>query len=315
MSSGTVRTAQVPEGLSGERVDVAVHQLFGYSRSRAAEFIAQGFVAVDGVPVAKSHRLLPGSELELTAPPEPPAWHPEQEPAMELPILYEDADLVAVNKPVGMAAHASPGWEGATVIGALMASGHRITTSGAAEKQGIVQRLDVGTSGVMVVAKSEHAYSVMKNYFRNREVEKQYHTVVQGRLDPLAGTIDAPIGRHPRHDGRFAVTADGRPSITHYETLEAFVAASLVQVQLETGRTHQIRVHMAAMRHPCVGDPMYGGDPVLAARLGLTRQWLHATKVGFIHPTTQDFLEISAPYPEDLAQALACLREDSGLAQ
>ena len=136
----------------------------------------------------------------------------------------------------------------------------------------------------MVVAKSEHAYSVLKQAFRDRVVDKRYHALVQGHPDPLRGTIDAPIARHPSGDGRFAVVADGRPAITHYDTLEAFRAASLTEIKLETGRTHQIRVHMAAVRHPCVGDRLYGADPVLAARLGITRQWLHAVRLGFAHP-------------------------------
>ena len=199
-------------------------------------------------------------------------------------VVYSDDDIVVVDKPVGVAAHPSPGWTGPTVIGGLAAMGHTIATSGAAERQGVVHRLDVGTTGLMVVAKSEQAYSVLKRAFKEREVDKRYHAVVQGHLDPLRGTIDAPIDRHPTHDYKWAVVSGGKPSITHYDTLEAFPAASLVDVQLETGRTHQIRVHFSALRHPCVGDLTYGADPTLAARLGLARQWLHARELGFVHP-------------------------------
>jgi 23S rRNA pseudouridine1911/1915/1917 synthase len=190
------------------------------------------------------------------------------------------------------------------VVGGLAAAGYRIATSGAAERQGIVHRLDVGTSGLMVVAKSEHAYSVLKRAFKQRTVDKVYHAVVQGHPDPLRGTIDAPIGRHPQHDWKWAVTAAGKHSVTHYEVIEAFRAASLVEIHLETGRTHQIRVHFAALRHPCVGDLTYGADPVLSARLGLQRQWLHAVRLGFPHPATDEYVEYSSDYPEDLELAL-----------
>jgi 23S rRNA pseudouridine1911/1915/1917 synthase len=184
-----------------------------------------------------------------------------------------------------------------------------VATSGAAERQGIVQRLDVGTSGIMVIAKSERAYSVLKDAFRRRTVEKTYHALVQGHPDPLTGTVDAPIGRHPRHDYRFAVTTDGKPSVTHYETLEAHRFASLLEVHLETGRTHQIRVHMAALHHPCVGDLTYGADPTLAARVGLRRQWLHAVRLGFEHPESGEHVEYSSDYPDDLQRALDLLRD------
>ena len=211
---------------------------------------------------------------------------------------------------MGVAAHPSPGWVGPTVVGGLAAAGYRISTSGAPERAGIVHRLDVGTSGAMVVAKTEHAYTVLKEAFRTRTVEKIYHAVVQGLPDPLQGTIDAPIGRHPGHDWRFAVIEDGRPSITHYEVLEAFGKASLVEVHLETGRTHQIRVHFSALRHPCAGDLTYGADPALAAELGLTRQWLHAHKLGFTHPTSGEKILVTSPYPQDLQYALGHLRGD-----
>ena len=226
-------------------------------------------------------------------------------------MLYEDDDIMVVDKPRGVAAHPTPGWSGPTVIGGLTAAGHTVATSGAAERQGIVHRLDANTTGVMVVAKSEPAYSALKRAFRERTVDKRYHALVQGHPDPLHGTVDAPIGRHPSGDGRFAVVSDGRPSVTHYDTLEAFRAASLVSVRLETGRTHQIRVHMAAIRHPCVGDLLYGADPVLAARLGLTRQWLHAVQLTFAHPADGREVTFTSNYPPDLARALDILRAES----
>ena len=219
-----------------------------------------------------------GGWLEVTMPDAPAPVAPQAVDGMT--IVLEDDDLVVVDKPVGVAAHPSPGWEGPTVIGGLAAAGHRVSTSGAEERQGIVHRLDVGTSGCMVVAKSERAYTVLKDAFRERPVDKRYHALVQGHPDPLRGTVDAPIGRHPKHDYKFAVMHSGKHSVTHYETLEAHRFASLLEVSLETGRTHQIRVHMAALKHPCVGDPLYGADPVLAQRLGLERQWLEAQALG-----------------------------------
>lgn len=302
------RSLPVPEGLAGERVDAGIAKLLGFSRSFAAEVAEAGGVTVDDSVVGKSDRLVAGSWLQVE-------WQPREAPVIvpiavrDLRIVYDDDDFVVIDKPVGVAAHPSVGWTGPTVLGALAAAGFRISTSGAQERAGIVHRLDAGTSGLMVVAKSEQAYTELKRQFHDREVSKIYHAVVQGHPDPLVGTIDAPIGRHPGSSWKFAVTADGKASITHYETLEAFPAASLLEVKLETGRTHQIRVHMAAQRHPCVGDAMYGADPVLSARLGLTRQWLHAMRLGFRHPATGEFVEFESTYPNDLQHALDVLRE------
>jgi 23S rRNA pseudouridine1911/1915/1917 synthase len=195
------------------------------------------------------------------------------------------------------------------VVGHLAGAGFRISTSGASERKGIVQRLDVGTSGVMVICKSERAYSVLKNAFRNRTVDKTYHALVQGHPDPLEGTIDAPIGRHPKADYKFAVMPDGKHSVTHYQLLEAHRFASLLEVHLETGRTHQIRVHMAALKHPCVGDLTYGADPVLARRVGRERQWLHAVRLGFEHPDSGEYVTYESSYPDDLAAALETIRD------
>jgi 23S rRNA pseudouridine1911/1915/1917 synthase len=310
--SSAERFVLVPEGLDGERLDAALARMFGLSRARAAELIGAGQVLVDGQPAAKSDRVLAGAPLTVTLPPPPDAAPAvPREPVPGMTIVFEDDDIVVVDKPRGVAAHPTPGWTGPTVLGGLLAAGHTLATSGAAERQGIVHRLDANTTGLMVVAKSERAYSVLKQAFRDRTVHKTYHALVQGHPDPLRGTIDAPIGRHPSGDGRFAVVADGRPSVTHYDTIEAFRAASLVSVDLETGRTHQIRVHMAALRHPCCGDLLYGADPVLAAHLGLTRQWLHAVRLSFAHPGTGREMSFESPYPDDLARALDILRAES----
>ena len=305
------RRVPVPDGLDGERLDSALARLFGLSRARAAELISDGSVLVGGRPAAKSDRVPAGEWLDVTLPPPPTARPPPPEPVPGLVVVYEDADIVVVDKPPGVAAHPTPGWTGPTVLQGLLAAGYSLATSGAAERQGIVHRLDATTSGLMVLAKSERAYSALKRAFRDREVDKVYHALVQGHPDPLRGTVDAPIGRHPSGDGRFAVVAGGRPSVTHYDTLEAFRAASLAEIVLETGRTHQIRVHMAAIRHPCVGDRLYGADPVLAAHLGLTRQWLHAVRLGFAHPGDGRRVEFTSEYPADLAHALDVLRAES----
>ncbi|ANH39159.1 Ribosomal large subunit pseudouridine synthase D [Nocardioides dokdonensis FR1436] len=303
------RALSVPDGMAGERVDAAMARLFGLSRTRAADLVSQGYVLLDGTAPGKSDRVFPGSLIEVSIPStvDPLAVRPEIVEGIK--IIHDDDSIVVIDKPVGVAVHPSPGWHGPTVVGHLAGAGFRIATGGASERQGIVQRLDVGTSGVMVICKSEHAYSLLKNAFRNRTVDKTYHAVVQGHPDPLEGTIDAPIGRHPKADYKFAVMADGRASVTHYETLEAHRFASLLEVHLETGRTHQIRVHMSALKHPCVGDLTYGADPVLAKRFGVERQWLHAMRLGFEHPDTGKQVEYESSYPDDLAASLETIRD------
>ncbi|MFN2523478.1 MAG: RluA family pseudouridine synthase [Mycobacteriales bacterium] len=298
------RTVPVPEGLDGLRLDAAISRMFGLSRTAAADLVSAGAATLDGKSTAKSDRVSAGEMLDVDLPTS------EQEPSRPpevvegLRVIYEDDDVLVVDKPVGVAAHPSPGWEGPTVIGGLAAAGHRVSTSGAEERQGVVHRLDVGTSGVMVVAKSEHAYTVLKDAFRQRTVDKRYHALVQGHPDPMTGTVDAPIDRHPTSAYKFAVVAGGRDSVTHYETVEAYRHATLLDVHLETGRTHQIRVHMAALKHPCVGDVTYGADPTLSKKLGLERQWLHAVKLGFAHPADGRWVEFESAYAPDLQAAL-----------
>ncbi len=298
----------VPSGLAGERADAGLAKLMGLSRSAAAEILSLGSVLQNGRIIDKSDRLIDGATLEVTL--------PELKNDLEIvpslvdgfKIVYQDEDIIVVDKPAGVASHPSVGWDGPTVPGCLLALGVQIATSGAQERQGIVQRLDVGTSGLMTLAKSEIAYSKLKQAFRDRTVHKVYHAVIQGLADPLAGTFDAPIGRHPKAEFKFAVMNDGKHSVTHYETLEAFRSASLVEIVLETGRTHQIRVHFSAFRHPLVGDTMYGADPTLAAKVGLDRQWLHAMRLSFEHPTTGNQVEFTSDYPAELVNALEVLR-------
>ena len=311
VSRGEHRALPVPDGLDGMRLDAALARLFGLSRTAAAALIEAGDASLDGRSASKSDRLTAGSWLEVTLPAPAAAPTADPHPVPGLNVVYADDHIVVVDKPIGVAAHPSPGWTGPTVVDGVAAMGHRISTSGAAERQGVVHRLDAGTTGLMVLAKSERAYTLLKRAFKEREVSKVYHALVQGHPDPTRGTIDAPIDRHPSSDWRFAVVAGGKPSITHYDTVEAFRAATLLEVTLETGRTHQIRVHFSALRHPCVGDLMYGADPTLAARLGLTRQWLHAHRLGFAHPDTGERVEFTSPYPDDLRNSLDRVRAES----
>jgi 23S rRNA pseudouridine1911/1915/1917 synthase len=304
------RELPVPEGLDGLRVDAALSRMFGLSRTTAAELASSGAVLVDGIARGKGDRIAAGDLLTVDLP--DPVRDVERVPAPVegLTVLHHDDDIVVVDKPPGVAVHASPGWIGPTVVDGLAATGVRLADVGPAERLGVVHRLDAYTSGVMVLATSTLGYSVLKDAFRERTVDKGYLALVQGHLDPLRGTIDAPIDRHPVADYRFAVVASGRPSVTHYDTREAFRSVSLVDVHLETGRTHQIRVHFSALRHPCVGDITYGADPTLAARLNVTRQWLHAARLGFTHPRTEQWVEFASPVAPDLADSLARLADD-----
>lgn len=302
------KLVQVNEGLAGSRADAGIAKLLGMSRSAVAAIIEEGLVQQNDQVISKSDSLVQDAWLRITLPKPKPALALVAENVEGLKVVYQDHDIVVVDKPAGVAAHPSVGWDGPSVGGALLALGIEMSTSGVAERQGIVSRLDVGTSGLMVLTKTEIAYSRMKQAFRDRVVDKTYHALAQGHPDPSAGTLDAPIGRHLKHEYKFAVTQDGKPSITHYKTLEAFQAASLLEIELETGRTHQIRVHFSAFKHPLAGDSLYGCDSKLALRLGLERQWLHAMKLGFIHPTKGEYVSFESSYPEDLAYALEVLR-------
>ena len=301
------RAIQIDQAQDGQRVDTALAKVLELSRSVVADLLNAGDVLQGKKPLSKSDRVSAGDRLTVLMPAIYDPLELKETPIDTLEIVYDDDDVVVVDKPVGCAAHASPGWMGPTVVGALLARGYRISTTGPQERQGIVQRLDAGTSGLMLLAKHERSYISMKNQFRNRSIEKVYRTLIQGHIDPVEGSIDAPIGRHPREDYRFAVVADGKASITHYELIEYYQGASLLKVVLETGRTHQIRVHFNALRHPLVGDLAYGGDPVLAARLELKRPWLHAMELSFNQPSSDQRITLNAPLPDDLTRALALL--------
>ncbi len=307
--SRELRTLSVPEGVAGERIDSALTRVLGLSRTSVVRLLEDGDITTNGEAMQKSARVEAGQIIEVLLPEQINAAPIPLTPLDGLRVVFDDDDLIVIDKPVGCAAHPSPGWSGPTVVGALMAAGYSVSTSGPAERQGIVHRLDVGTSGLMIVAKSDRAFSVLKEAFRDRSVEKIYHAIIQGHMDPTTGTIDAPIDRHPKEDHRFAVVAQGKPSITHYEVIEFYRGVSLVQVELETGRTHQIRVHFSALNHPLVGDMTYGADPVLAASLAMSRPWLHAKELSFKHPLSGHNMRFEAPYPADLIGSLALLSD------
>jgi 23S rRNA pseudouridine1911/1915/1917 synthase len=299
---------EIDSSLAGERVDTALARLLGVSRSAAADLCERGDAQVSNKVLSKSDRVNLSDVLIVTPPVAAEPLRVVETPVDELLVIYQDEDIVVVDKPAGVVAHPTVGFDGPTVAGALLARGIQLSTSGAQERQGIVQRLDVGTSGLMMLAKSELAYSRLKQAFRDRAVHKIYHAIIQGHPDPSEGTFDAPIGRHPKAEFKFAVVEGGKPSITHYKTLELFPASTLCEVNLETGRTHQIRVHFSAFKHPLLGDTMYGADPKLAKSLGITRQWLHAKELGFTHPITGEALQLVSEYPADLAAVLERLR-------
>jgi len=305
------RVISIPEGLDQERVDAALARMLGLSRSVIVDLIESGEISKSGKVVTKSDKVSTGDVLEILMPAAklPPTL--TATPIEGLDVVFNDDHIIVINKPAGVAAHPSPGWQGPTVIGAIIAAGYNVSTSGAAERQGVVHRLDVGTTGLMVVAKDEASYANLKDQFRDRVVKKVYHAMVQGHMDPSEGTIDAPINRHPREDYRFAVVADGKPSITHYKSLELFPAVSLLEIELETGRTHQIRVHFSALHHPLVGDLTYGADHTIAERLEMHRPWLHARQLAFTHPITGQYLSFNCEYPSDLTRSLATLARNS----
>ena len=307
--SRELRTLSVPEGVAGERIDSALTRVLGLSRTAIVRMLEDGDITSSGSQLSKSDRVVAGQVIEVLMPDQTPKDPIPLTPIAGLTVIYNDDDIVVIDKPVGCAAHPSPGWTGPTVVGALMAAGYTITTSGPAERAGIVHRLDAGTTGLMIVAKNEKSYLALKEMFRSHQIEKTYHALVQGHMDPATGTIDAPIDRHPKEDHRFAVVASGKESITHYEVIEFYRAVSLVKVELETGRTHQIRVHFSAVGHPLVGDTIYGADPVLGKKMQMSRPWLHALELRFNHPVSAMPLTLRAPYPPDLQSSLALLSE------
>jgi len=290
---------------TGERLDVAVSAAAGVSRSQAAKLVDAGAVRVGGVVRARSYRVSSGDRLEIEVPEAPPSPAPEE---IDVPVVYSDDWLLVVAKPAGLVVHPAPGHPSGTLVNALLARAGRLP--GEVERPGIVHRLDVGTSGLMIVAKREEAFSRLREMMTAREILRSYLALVEG-APPASGEIDAPVGRSPRHRKKMAVVAvvaGGRDARTSYRRLEAFDQTALLEVSPRTGRTHQIRVHLAAAGHPVVGDAVYGRDRKLASRLGLDRPFLHAARLEFEHPMTGERLELEEPLPDDLARALDAAR-------
>ncbi len=287
----------------GRRLDVAIaERIPELSRARIARLAAQGRTLVDGTPRKAAFRLRAGQRVRVLVPPPAPAdLTPEPIP---LRILYEDADLLVVDKPAGLPVHPAPGHPSGTLVNALLARVPDLPGIGGTLRPGIVHRLDKDTSGLLVVAKTEAAQRSLASQLRARTVVRTYLAVVRGRVRRDAGTVSAPIGRHPVHRKRMAVVPAGREAVTHYTVLERFPAATLVACRLQTGRTHQIRVHLAHIGHPVLGDPVYGRAHVPEMR----RQALHAARLEFTHPRTGRPMAFAAPIPQDMALLLARLR-------
>ena len=296
---------RVAEGEDGERLDVLVARWLGEPRARAQQRLVRGEVVVDDRPAAKAHRARAGERVEVRAP--APATPPAV-PVPAVPVRYEDDDLAIVAKPAGLVVHAGAGAVGPTLVDALRAAGLPLAAGDDPARPGIVHRLDRGTSGLLVVAKTERAREALQAMLARRDVERRYCTIVDGVPSPPRATVDAPLGRHPVHRQRFAVVDGGRRAVTHYDVTEDHGRAAVLRVRLETGRTHQIRVHLAAVGHPVAGDRTYGASPALAAALGLRRPALHAAALRLRHPVTGADVAVDEPLPEDLAAALDRLR-------
>ena len=286
----------------GERLDVFVtRRLPALTRSRVQRLIAQGAVAVSGQRAKPSLRLEVGMEITVDI---PPAADAEAAPeAIPLDVLYEDNDILVVNKPPGMTVHPSPGHTTSTLVNAILSHCDDLSGIGGVARPGIVHRLDRDTSGVILVAKNDGAHNGLSTQLRERKVEKTYMALVEGTPKPPVGIIDAAIGRDPRNRKRMSIVEGGRQSETGYRVSERFRGYSLIEASPKTGRTHQIRVHLAAVGHPIVGDRLYGKPSPL-----IGRQFLHARRIVFTHPRTAAPMDIEAPLPSDLERALAALR-------
>ena len=291
----TVATAE-----AGDRVDKLLVGLRpDLSRAHIQRLIDEKRLLVNGKPGKSGLKLRGGEELTLFIPAAQPLAHLEPE-NIPLDVVYEDDSVIVINKPAGLVVHPAPGHTSGTLVNALLYHVPNLNINGS-QRPGIVHRLDKDTSGLLVAAKNDTALGNLINQMKNRETLKEYRTLVEGILQPPSGIIDAPIGRDPAKRKQMAVTRNGKPARTHYTTIEQFPRHAYVNARLETGRTHQIRVHFAYLRHPVVGDPVYGQRK---PSLPLHRQFLHAYKLGFRLPTTGEYREFEAPLPADLAATL-----------
>lgn len=292
-------------GIQGLRLDLALKKVFPeISRSRVQQLIDEGYILVNGRKAKASYQVRIGDEISVTIPDPQPLEVVAEE--MPLNIIYEDKDLAVINKPAGMTVHPAPGHSRGTLVNALLARCHDLSGIGGYLRPGIVHRLDKDTSGLMLVAKNDLAHLRLAKAIKQRKVKRIYMGLVHGVPSPRQGCIDAPIGRHPVRRKEMTVTPiNSRPAITNYKVIEEFSSYSLIEARLETGRTHQIRVHMAYIGHPIVGDPVYGRRK---GNLGLRTQALHAARLVFSHPTTGEIMDFQAPLPTAFKEALDRLR-------
>ncbi|HET9015977.1 MAG TPA: RluA family pseudouridine synthase [Thermomicrobiaceae bacterium] len=296
----------VTETEDGERLDRLIASRVGeVSRSFAQSLIKAGDVSVDGEVAKPARRIHAGESVEILLPPieEPVNLTPEYLP---IPIIYEDDDVIVFDKPAGIVTHPAPGHEHGTLVNMLRAL-HPNLPLNSSDRPGIVHRLDKDTSGLIVVAKNELARRFLLRQWQERDVVKRYTALVHGRVGESAGTIDAPISRDPHNRKRMAIVPGGRPAVSHFTVMERFRDATLLSVVIETGRTHQIRVHMAFIGHPVVGDQTYGRRPF---RLPVPRQFLHATYLKFTLPGSERPIEVETPLPADLRRVLDELRRE-----
>jgi 23S rRNA pseudouridine1911/1915/1917 synthase len=302
------RASRSARRAAGRRLDEAVAELAGVSRAAAARWIADGRVLVDGRVRPKAWRLQGGESVSIDAPEQPPPGPPQPE-ALPVEVRYEDEHLLVVAKPAGLVVHPAPGHTSGTLVNALLGRVGTLSAGGSRDRPGIVHRLDRDTSGLLLAAKDDATHAALAADLAARRIERGYQALAQGSLGPPDdGLVDAPIGRHPRDRRRMAVVPGGRPARTRWHALERFGPATHLEVRLDTGRTHQVRVHLAHLRHPLAGDLVYGADPRLAERLGLARPFLHAWRLAFTHPASGRRVELVEPLPPDLAAVLARLR-------
>jgi len=298
----------VPRALDGQRLDRVVALVTGGSRAAAAALVDDGAVTVGGAPVTvRSHRVAEGDVVDIDAPERAPELELAADPAVPVPVVHQDADLLVVDKPAGLVVHPGAGQASGTLVNGLLARYPEIRDVGQADRPGIVHRLDKGTSGLMLVARSAPAYERLVAMLGHHAVERRYRTLVWGIVASPTGLIDAPVGRSGRERTRMAVTVRGKPARTWYDVVRTFhqpVEVSELLCRLETGRTHQIRVHLASIGHRVVGDARYGGD---RQSLPLPRPFLHAEELGLEHPITGAPLTFTSPLPDDLAAVLARL--------
>jgi 23S rRNA pseudouridine1911/1915/1917 synthase len=306
----------VAEGEQGLRMDVFLPQKDPtLSRSQAKRLIEDGDAIVDGKPVRASHRLKPGEKVSLRKPPPVPSEIVPE--AIPLHILYEDGAIIVVDKPAGMVVHPAAGNYSGTLVNALQHHCRNLSGIGGVMRPGIVHRLDKGTSGLMVAAKSDEAHRHLAEQFKRRQVSKHYTALVHGNLREDEGVADAAVGRHPVERKKMSTASRrGKAALTRWRVLERFGAFTLLEAKIETGRTHQIRVHLSALGHPVAGDSVYGASkravetPALRAVLKkLPRQALHAGRLSFAHPVTGEEMSFESPLPEDMAEVIRFLRE------